>query len=172
MLHPPHQDRSRGDAATRRTPSGVARAWALVVVGALAALLVFPGVARAAPSCRVTVLGDVAFGTYDVFSPAARHSTMRIKVDCPPGAAPQIAISRGSAPSYSARELRSGREVLRYNLYVDPGHQQVWGDGTEGTRMPGVRSGNTDVTVYARLPAGQDVAPGTYSDTLVITVFL
>jgi spore coat protein U-like protein len=38
--------------------------------------------------------------------------------------------------------------------------------------MPAVRSGNTDVTVYARLPAGQDVAPGTYSDTLVVTVFL
>ena len=137
----------------------------------MAALIALPGAARAAPGCRVTIHGDVAFGTYDVYSHAPRHAAMRIRVDCPGGTAPQIAISRGNSPTYAARELRSGREALRYNLFVDPGHRVVWGDGTEGTRMP-VASGNADVTVYGQIAPGQDVAPGTYTDTLVVTVFL
>lgn len=138
----------------------------------MAALIAVPASAGAADTCRVTIHGDVAFGTYDVFSPAARHATMRIRVDCPQSSAPQIAISRGNSATYGSRELRSGREVLRYNLYVDPGHRIVWGDGTEGSRMPAAASGNAEVTVYGRIAPGQDVAPGTYTDTLVVTVFL
>jgi spore coat protein U-like protein len=143
-----------------------------VLAGVLTALISAPAIGAGAESCRVTVHGDVAFGTYDVFSVTARHATMRIRLDCPRSAAPQIAISRGNSPTFGARELRSGRDVLRYNLFVDPGHRVVWGDGTDGSRMPAVASGNAEVTVYARMSPGQDVAPGTYTDTLVVTVFL
>lgn len=142
-----------------------------MLAGVLALLTAAPSLAHAAPTCRVAIHGDVAFGGYDVFSPAARHATMRIRVDCPQSAAPQIAISRGNSPTFGARELRSGNDVLRYNLYVDPGHRIVWGDGTEGTRVHGAASGNAEVTVYGRISPGQDVSPGSYSDSLVVTVF-
>ncbi len=49
----------------------------------------------------------------------------------------------------------------------------MWGDGTEGTVvLHESPKGNAQVTIYGRIPAGQDPAAASYSDTLVITVFL
>lgn len=171
-MHPPDHDRAAARGAHLPARARVGQLRAAVVAGAMAALIALPGAARAAPGCRVTILGDVGFGTYDPFSATPARATMRIRLDCPARTAPQIAISRGNSPTYAARELRSGRDALRYNLYVDPGHQLVWGDGSEGSRMPVAGSGSAEVTVYARIAPGQDVGPGAYTDTLVVTVFL
>lgn len=114
----------------------------------------------------------VAFGTYDVFAAAPRDATARVRLNCPKGVNARIVISKGNSPTYAPRAMASGADTLRYNLYLDPSHQVIWGDGTDGSDVFTSPSGNVQAVVYARIPPGQDVAPGTYTDTLVVTVFL
>jgi spore coat protein U-like protein len=70
---------------------------------------------------------------------------------------------------------------LVYNIYTDPGHTSVWGDGSGGSNElngsvglgHGLGNNGTNTvnyTSYGRITAGQDVLPGTYMDLLTVTV--
>jgi spore coat protein U-like protein len=66
-----------------------------------------------------------------------------------------------------------GSDRLAYNFYADPGGAAVWGDGSGGTVTMSARvMKNTPwtVTLYGRVPPGQDVSAGSYSDMLTITI--
>jgi len=84
-----------------------------------------------------------------------------------------ISISRGQAGSYQ-RHLQGPRDRLLYNVYADPQRQVVWGDGTGGTRVVSehAKPNNKEVVipVYGRIPAGQDVRAGRYTDSLIVTI--
>lgn len=125
----------------------------------------------ALPTCSATVSGGLSFGVYDVYAAVPLTATARLRLNCPKGQAPQITISAGNSGSFAWRELRSASDRLRYNVYLDPAMTVVWGDGTDGS-SPWIGSGNAQLTLYGRVPAGQDVSSGDYSDTLVVTVFL
>jgi spore coat protein U-like protein len=66
--------------------------------------------------------------------------------------------------------MRSGTATLQYNLFTNAGRTLVWGDGTGGTsvRTVGASRGQA-LPVFGRIPPLQDVASGSYSDTLVAT---
>jgi spore coat protein U-like protein len=71
----------------------------------------------------------------------------------------------------------SGTHPLSYNLYLNTAHTQIWGDGTRGTSTISTtltvtrrRPAQARQTVYGMIPSGQDVAAGSYSDTIVVTV--
>ncbi len=80
-------------------------------------------------------------------------------------------LSKGNSLTYTPRELHSGTQVLQYNVFLDPGFTRIWGDGTGGTYVWDPGSKNAQLVAWARLPAGQDAAAGSYSDALVVTVF-
>jgi spore coat protein U-like protein len=160
---------SRCGGRWRRLPPPRRRLLAAVAAGSLL-LSALP--AGAAPPCGVTVQGALSFGSYDVFSPAPLTSTARIQLGCPPGRNPQVTISRGNSATYVWRELRSGADVLRYNVYQDAALTIVWGDGTDGSRAYVAPRGNAQLVLYGVVPAGQDTTPGTYTDALLVTVFL
>lgn len=67
-------------------------------------------------------------------------------------------------------------DILDYNLYTTATHTTIWGDGTSGTVTVtgtgnGVGAAQTIThTVYGQIPAGQDVSPDTYNDTISVTV--
>jgi spore coat protein U-like protein len=71
----------------------------------------------------------------------------------------------------------SGANSLSYNLYFSSAYTQVWGDGSSGTVRgtatlfvsPGAPR-TVSGAIYGRAPAAQDVAAGTYADTIVVTV--
>lgn len=48
----------------------------------------------------------------------------------------------------------------------------VWGNGTGGTLRYTSVSSNRPITltIFGRIPPGQDISTGTYSDTIVVTV--
>jgi spore coat protein U-like protein len=145
---------------------------ARVAAMAFAIALLSSGTARAA--CSLTV-GGIAFGVYDVYQVAPTDSTGTITYRC--GNTDKdirISISRGSSPTFAPRELRSGSEMLAYNLFLDAAFTQIWGDGTGGTGTYFIHNPRNnvdiDLTVFSRLPPGQDVAPGGYSDTVVVTL--
>jgi len=133
------------------------------------------GAARAA--CNVSGV-DVRFGTYDPLAIGATPSTGSITVTCNQSPAPTVTIQIGPSAgtgSFAPRGLRKvgGTEILSYNLYANSSLTQIWGDGTAGTVAPTNRvqkNSPWSPTVYARIPAGQDVSAGAYTDVLSITI--
>jgi len=91
-----------------------------------------------------------------------------------------IDLSAGSSGSLAARTMQSIPNLLYYNLFTTTARNIVWGDDTGGTSdvagsmrlgflfLPSTRT-NTH-TIFGRIAAGQDIPPGGYSDTIVVTV--
>lgn len=145
--------------------------------------LIFPIVcvlamsAETSADCFVTAT-DVQFATYDVFAAIPTDSTGTITVSCNETPPPAVIISIGpSAVSggFNPRRMRnsSASDVLDYNIFTKPNMLTIWGDGTSGTDVV-LRRVNRNVpkveTVYVRIPPSQDVAPGSYTDTLTVTI--
>src|SRR5664279_5642945 len=71
----------------------------------------------------------VSFGSYDVFSPVPLASTGTVTYRCLFAQSMTIWLDKGlNAPTNSPRQMTSGIDRLNYNLYLDAGHTQVWGD--------------------------------------------
>ena len=139
------------------------------IVALACALAVATPVAWAA-KCTVSTTG-LNFGTYDVFSTLNDDITATITVNCTNKAPYSIWLSSGSG-TFASRTLTKIGSVLAYNLYLDPTHLTIWGDGTGGTgTFSGTGTGtNVGTTVYGRIPARQNVAVGSYSDLITVTV--
>ncbi|MBO9685936.1 MAG: spore coat protein U domain-containing protein [Mitsuaria chitosanitabida] len=78
----------------------------------------------------------------------------------------------GGASNFTARTMKSGANTLGYQLYLDSGRTTVWGDGTaSSSTKSGTGSGSAQsLTVYGRIPSLSGVIPGTYTDTVTVTV--
>ncbi|MBP7571220.1 MAG: spore coat protein U domain-containing protein [Acidobacteria bacterium] len=144
------------------------------VVGALLGLLAaWPATAGA--QCSISTQGGVSFGTYDVFDAAPLDSTGSIAYRCGNKDKDiRITLGRGASPTYRPRTLVNGSERLAYNLFMDAAATSIWGDDTEGTSSYFIHNPRNNVwltlTIYARVPPGQDVAAGSYSDTITVDI--
>lgn len=142
----------------------------LVAAGALSAA------ATAEAACTISTTA-VSFGSYNVFSASPDDGTGQITYRCTAPRPPLVTIQldKGGAPSFNPRQMRMGSEVLNYNLYLDSTRSTIWGDGTGGSQAYSQSSPqpnqNINVSVYGRIPAGQDVSAGNYSATVTATIF-
>jgi spore coat protein U domain-containing protein, fimbrial subunit CupE1/2/3/6 len=168
---------SLGHPATLRFAAGLALA-------ALAALL--PTAALAAVlSCTVSTAA-VAFGTYTPLQAAPLAGTGAVNTVCTVNSHTNtltIALSTGNSASFATRQLKTTVGVttytLNYNLYQNPADTTIWGDGSSAsyptlnvtlTRHGNVNTITTSTPVYGAVGAAQDPAPGTYADTITVTV--
>jgi len=144
----------------------------------LATLLCLLLGSEAGATCTVSATG-VSFGVYDVFVTAPLDSTGTVTVTCDqaPPADVTIAIGpSGTSGGFNPRQMRSASspDRLNYNLFVNAGRSTVWGNGSAGTStvfLKNVTKGRPVVTtIYGRIPAGQDVSVGSYSDSLTVTI--
>lgn len=77
----------------------------------------------------------------------------------------------GGATAFGNRTMKSGNHLLPYQLYLDAGRTQVWGNGSNSGVHSGTGTGSTQsLTVYGRLPSLAGVVPGDYSDTVTVTI--
>jgi spore coat protein U-like protein len=129
--------------------------------------LTLSGAARAANTCNILSTGAVAFGAYLWTNPTPTDSVGTITYNCNSTAA--VFLSAGSSGSAAQRTLISGVDTLDYNLYTDAGRAQIWGDLFTGGGIQVVQSGKSSLSVYGRIPQGQNVAAGTYTDTVTVT---
>jgi spore coat protein U-like protein len=148
----------------------------LAPVLAVCAALSVPSRADAM-TCSFTSIGGVSFGAYNVYSASPVDSTGSMTYLCHTGIASfvTIDISTGSSGVYTARTMKKGASSLVYNLYSTAARTgNPWGDGTSNTTRYGpvlvVLGASTTLTVYGRIPALQNVAAGSYSDTVVVTI--
>lgn len=151
-------------------------------------LLMTPAVAMSAGSCNVAV-SDVAFGVYDVFNALPTDGTGLVDVTCTEDGTPgrlnvdvSIGLSASATSGTTANrqmELIGGTDRLNYNLFQDSGYSVIWGDipGVDVLLIPKVKvpkkgsiTVTPPVTIYGRIPPGQEVSAGTYSDSVVLTI--
>jgi spore coat protein U-like protein len=139
-----------------------------------AVMLLAPATGQAV--CSVSASG-VAFGVYNPFAGAPTNATGTVTVSCSRFfGAYSVALNGGlnGGGNSSSRRMTTGTVLLRYQLYMDAAHSAVWGDGTGGNVT--VNAGtcfsncNTTYAVHGRIPARQAAGPGTYGDTILVTV--
>ncbi len=87
-----------------------------------------------------------------------------------------ISMAKGNSATYTPRFMSLVSNQLNYNLYTTGAFTSIWGDATGGTVT--VSDSYTSVglsttrnyTVFGRIPASQFVTPGTYTDSVLVTV--
>jgi spore coat protein U-like protein len=137
--------------------------------------------ATVASSCLVVGPNALDFGAYD---PADAHNTTdldgsgTITVRCTRGSNALITLGQGANAATGSncttplRQMASGAtERLRYFLYSDT-LDTVWGCDTSND-VPFVATNSsaaTAINVYGTIPAGQNVAVGSYTDTVLVSI--
>ncbi|WP_331775742.1 Csu type fimbrial protein [Sulfurospirillum sp. 1612] len=136
-------------------------------------------------SCTVSST-PVNFGNYDVFNSSPTDATGTVTVTCTGILGLlgllvhyNVSLDSGNSGNSSARKMQQAGSStdLEYNLYTDSGHSVVWGDGSNGSSTISSSltilqlGANTDnISLYGRIPAGQNVEAGSYSDIITVTV--
>jgi spore coat protein U-like protein len=113
----------------------------------------------------------VAFGTYLTFNGGGNTSSTSGTITCTGTYTFAVTLSKGGSATYIPRTMNG---TAGYNIYVDAAMTIIYGDNTGGTfAYTGSNTNgpnNYSGTVYANSPAGQDLAPGAYSDSLIATL--
>lgn len=103
-------------------------------------------------------------------------TTSTLTVQCtnttPYAVALNAGANAGGASNFSSRTMKSGSNTLGYQLYLDSGRSSVWGDGTaSSSTSSGTGTGSAQsLTIYGRLPSLANVVPGSYTDTVTVTI--
>jgi len=170
------RERPCGDGAVRRA----ALHWLACCVTCLFAA---PALAVVTVNCTVAA-SSLAFGVYNPLNTTATTSVGNLSINCSGSGSGSVSVttavtfSTGLSGTYATRKMFSGSNALNYNIFWSTAYTQVMGDGSggsfAGTAGPFTvfAGGSTPVTgtMYGRIPAQQDVVPGTYVDTVLVTV--
>ncbi len=134
--------------------------------------------ASVAAKCSVSTTA-VAFGAYDPLGTEAttpKDANGAVIVTCTKGWQNRIDLDLGAnSPGPGVRRMLGSvaGNYLTYELYSDSAGGTVWGSGAGNGFTPAAPAPDKNpqtFTVYGRVPAAQDVAAGSYSDTITATV--
>src|SRR5262249_50452515 len=76
-----------------------------------------------------------------------------------------------NASDPTLRKMSKSSETITYGLYRDGSYTQPWGSTINTNTASGTSTGSGQKsTVFGRVPAQTTPSPGSYSDTIVITV--
>lgn len=131
----------------------------------------FNATATVSPTCRVTA-NNLNFGTTGVLATTTDGTTSLAPV-CTNGTTYQIGLDGGlsGATDPTQRNMTKGAETILYGLYRDAARSQPFGNTIGVNSQPGTGTGLAQsVPVYGRIPAQTTPTPGTYTDTVVVTV--
>jgi spore coat protein U-like protein len=151
----------------------------LVVGGSATAGIIassFQVSASVSPRCTI-VASDLAFGVYDPFVANAQvglDAAAALTVTCTRGLVGAIAVDAGlnGGAAGSGRQMASGSQRLIYQIFKDPSRTTVWQAGPSGAAaisLGGAKSPER-IALFGRIPPGQVVLSGRYTDTVTATV--
>lgn len=127
-------------------------------------------------ACNVTGSTLTFGGSIDPLqTPGPVDAATSLNVTCTKTTPYSVALSAGAnagnASAFGSRVMKSGNNNLPYQLYLDAGRTQVWGDGNSSGVYTGTGTGSQQqLTVYGRLPSLNGIVPGNYSDTVTLTI--
>jgi len=180
-----------GRAISRRG-APLQRAWArllnttayLVAAGALmAGLAPAPAIAATATTSftvSATVIGacsisatPLVFGNYNPTGGTNLDATTTLVVLCTTGTSYDVGLDAGggSGASVTSRKMSFLANTLTYGLYQDAAHTTVWGNTVGSDTVAGTAGLlPTTLTVYGRVPSGQNAPIGVYTDIIQVTL--
>ena len=123
-------------------------------------------------TCTINSASTLNFGSQGVFT-ANVDQTSTIQVQCTNTTPYNIGLDAGTGTgaTVAVRKMTSGGTTVNYTLYSDSGRTTVWGTTIGTNTVAATGSGAAQsYTVYGRIPAQTTPAPGTYADTVTVTV--
>jgi len=126
-------------------------------------------------NCTISTAA-LAFGSYDpVVANASTDldGTGTVTIACTKGSTATVGLGLGANVSGTTRRLSDGStNYLTYELYQDSGRTTVWGNSGAALLSPVAAPSKAarNFSVYGRVVSNQDVAAGSYTDTVVATV--
>jgi len=123
--------------------------------------------------CQISSASNMSFGSTGVIG-SNRDATSSIVVQCTNGTAYNIGLNEGlgSGATTSSRKMTGpGAATIGYSLYTDTSRSSIWGNtvGSNTVSSNGTGSAQT-YTVYGRVSAQTTPAPGSYADTVTVTL--
>jgi spore coat protein U-like protein len=120
--------------------------------------------------CTVSA-SALAFGNYQS---VVVNQTTTVTATCTTGTTYNVGLDagQGTGATVSARKMTStGSNTLTYGLYSDSAHSVVWGNTIGTNTVTGTGNGAAQtLTVYGQIPGSQFSAPGSYTDTVAVTL--
>ena len=156
----------------------------LAAVGILAAGLA-PAAALAATATTsftvsATVIGacsisaaPLVFGNYNPTGGTNLDATTTLVVLCTSGTSYAVGLDAGAGTgaSVASRKMAFLANTLTYSLYQDATHATVWGNTVGSDTVAGTAGLlPTTLTVYGRVPSGQNAPTGVYTDIVQVTL--
>ncbi len=117
--------------------------------------------------CVVSSPNTLDFGSSGLLNGNV-DAQMNFTVECTNGTAYTIAMNDGANAAGTQNRMANGGQFVNYELYTDSNRTTVW-DSTSTVSGTGTGDPITH-TVFGRVPAQTTPAPGTYTDTVTITV--
>lgn len=123
--------------------------------------------------CQVKSAGNISFGSAGIISSNV-DATSAIVVRCTNGTSYNLGLDAGTGSgATAANRLMTGpnARTISYKLYSDSARTAIWGN-TAGSNAAAGTGNGTDETysVYGRVSAQNAPAPGTYHDTITVTL--
>lgn len=123
-------------------------------------------------------IGTLNFGTDSTFSTATHTATttasQAIRLRCTPGVNLTIGVDGGSHAATGARHLQRGSDTasrITYALCRDAAcNQPIAIGGSAAMLITGTNSEDVRLPLYASLNLPGGLPPGTYTDTLMVTL--
>jgi len=154
------------------------RALALTLVCLVAAGPAFADECTGGAAGTVSVTAtSLDFADYDARTTGPDENTFTVTAACSGGSGGavlpplQVALSTGDG-SYTQRYMAKGADTLNYQVFVNAGLTQVWGDGSGATSIASTGGGTAsqNFSGYGAISPGQWVSAGSYSDLITVTV--
>ena len=125
--------------------------------------------------CTTLTGGSISFTAYVPDATAANDAATTVSVKCTKGTPVSISMDKGegNGATEGARLLSSDdtTDTLEYSLYQNSARSILWGTDSDAASFNGDGLlSTTTLNVYGRIPALQDVAPGAFTDSVLVTL--
>jgi spore coat protein U-like protein len=121
-------------------------------------------------ACTITT-NNLAFGSY---TGVQLDGTTNLLATCSTGTGYDIGLNAGTFSGANVLTRRmTGPDAtgLGYSLFQDPTRQTNWGNTVNTDTVHDTGNGAAQThTVYGRIPAGEFVTAGAYTDTITVTL--
>jgi spore coat protein U-like protein len=123
--------------------------------------------------CLAATTNDLDFGSSGFLSSNV-DAQSSIAVQCTNTTPYNVGFDQGvNGSSVTARQMKGGpsNELVNYAIYSNAGRTTNWGNTVGTDTVTGTGNGSPQtIQVYGRVPSQTTPTPGTYTDTITVTV--
>lgn len=119
----------------------------------------------------------LAFGNYDpivVNNTSPLDATANLQYTCTKGVTATVGLGNGANYTTTRRMAGPSANFLNYQIYTDSLRTSIWTTTTTvsatSTSKNTFLGGGTGLPAFGRIPAGQDIVAGSYTDSVTATV--